>query len=49
MEHHQGGLKPLEWVDEGAQVLGRCGMRDRSGMRREMFGASKGSDPDDDE
>ena len=28
MEDHQGGLKPLEWVDKGAWVLSRRGMRE---------------------
>ena len=32
MEGHLGGLKPLKWVDEGAQTLKRRGMRGRSGM-----------------
>ena len=38
IEDHWGGLKPLEWVDEGARVLSRCGMKDRSRMRRKGTG-----------
>ena len=45
-EDHQGGLKPLEWVDEGARTLGRRVVRDRHGMRRKDekgLGTSEGS------
>ena len=38
MEDHLGGLKPLKWVDEGAQMLRRRGMIGRSGMGRKWTG-----------
>ena len=30
--------RAVEWVDEGARVLSRCGMKDRSRMRRKGTG-----------
>ena len=36
MGAHQGGRKPLEWVDEGTRALGLRGMRDKGAMMRQV-------------
>ena len=36
MGAHQGGRKPLEWVDEGTRALGLRGMRGKGAMMRQV-------------